>query len=270
MNENIPPVIPTSDAAQKVANAIAAPAPTPAHGERPLGENPAERAPVTNAFAAVEALLRQPRRLLYQLRQPGAGGLIVQMLLVAAVCALVYGFVAGTFSGGTQLWAAPAKIAGGLLVSAAICLPSLFIFTCLSGAQARLAEVCGLLAGLLMLMTILLVGFAPVAWIFSQSTESLAWMGALHLAFWLVATIFGVRFLKNGFVHANARSQAGVNVWIVIFLLVALQMTTALRPILGTSKTFFPTEKQFFVAHWFDCLKAQVDKSNEESRNGKQ
>jgi len=237
MNENIPPVIPAATAAQ---------APTP--------ENPAECVPVTNAFAAVEALLRQPRRLIHQLRQPGAGKLIVQMILVSVVCAAVYGFVAGTFSGGDQLWAAPVKIAGGLLVSAAICLPSLFIFTCLSGAQSRLAEVCGLLAGLLMLMTILLVGFAPVAWIFSQSTESVAWMGTLHLLFWLVATIFGVRFLKNGFYQANARSQAGVNVWIIIFLLVAVQMTTALRPIIGKSDTFFPTEKKFFLAHWFDTV----------------
>jgi hypothetical protein len=153
---------------------------------------------------------------------------------------------------GDQLWAAPVKIAGGLLFATLICLPSLYIFTCLSGAQARLVEVCGLLAGLLMLMTILLVGFAPVAWIFSQSTESIAWMGTLHLAFWFVATIFGVRFLKNGFAEANARSQAGVNVWIIIFLLVAVQMTTALRPILGQSETFFPTEKKFFLVHWFD------------------
>ncbi len=254
MNENIPPVIPGNAVGAKAPEAPALPQPTPWHGERPLGDDPAERVPVTNAFAAVEALLRQPRRLLYQLRQPGAGGLIVQMLFVAAICALVYGFVAGTFSGGAQLWAAPVKIAGGLLVSAAICLPSLLIFTCLSGAQSGLAEVCGLLAGLLMLMTILLVGFAPVAWIFSQSTESVAWMGTLHLMFWFVATIFAVRFLKNGFAHANARSQAGVNVWIVIFLLVALQMATAVRPIIGKSDTFFPTEKKFFMVHWFDTV----------------
>jgi hypothetical protein len=254
MNENIPPVIPPKETAQKFADAIAAPPPSAPTGERQLGDDPAERVPVTNAFAAVEALLRQPRRLLFQLRQPGAGKIIVPMLLVSVVCALVYGFVTGTFSGGTQLWAAPVKIAGGLLVSAAICLPSLYIFTCLSGAQARLAEVCGLLAGLLMLMTILLVGFAPVAWIFSQSTETLAWMGTLHLIFWFVAVLFGVRFMKNGFAHARAKSQAGVNVWIIIFLLVAVQMTTALRPIIGKADTFFPTEKKFFLVHWFDHL----------------
>ncbi len=164
------------------------PVATPSDGPRQLGDDPAERVPIPNVVAAIDAILRQPRRVMFQLRQPGAGKLIAMMLFVSLVCSLIYGVVVGTFSGGAQLWAAPVKIAAGLMISALICLPSLYIFTCLSGSQARLVEVCGLLAGLLMLMTILLIGFAPVAWIFSQSTESLAWMGTLHLIFWFIAT----------------------------------------------------------------------------------
>jgi hypothetical protein len=224
---------------------------------RQLGDDPSERSPIPNAIVAIDAILRQPRRVMFQLRQPGAGKLIGVMLLVAVACSLVYGVVAGTFSGGTQLWAAPMKIASGLMISALICLPSLYIFTCLSGSQARLVEICGLLTGLLMLMTILLIGFAPVAWIFSQSTESLPWMGTLHLAFWFIATVFGLRFLEAGFSQSNARSRAGFHTWVIVFLLVALQMTTALRPILGTSDTFLPAEKQFFGTHWSQCLGAQ-------------
>jgi len=140
-------------------------------------------------------------------------------------------------------------------VSGLICLPSLYIFACLSGAQARLAEIFGLVLGLLMLTTILLIGFAPVAWLFSQSTSSVVWMGALHLIFWLVATVFGLRFIENGFSHSQARSNAGFNTWVVIFVLVVLQMTTALRPIVGTSPDFFPKEKKFFLSYWGDCLK---------------
>jgi hypothetical protein len=94
-----------------------------------------------------------------------------------------------------------------------------------------------------------------VAWIFSQSTESLAWMGTLHLVFWFIATLFGLRFLQAGFSHSQARSLAGFNTWVIIFILVSLQMTTALRPIVGTASTFLPAQKQFFVAHWGDCLK---------------
>lgn len=130
---------------------------------RPLGEDPSDRAPVTSVVAAIDAILRHPRRVMFQLQQPEAGKLIAVMLFVSIVSSLIYGVVVGTFSGGQQLWIAPAKIAIGLMISSLICLPSLYIFTCLSGSQARLAEVCGLLAGMLMTMTILLIGFAPVA-----------------------------------------------------------------------------------------------------------
>jgi hypothetical protein len=220
----------------------------------PLGAHPDEQVPLPSAISAIEAILRQPRRVLFQLRQPGAGRVILAMLGAAIVCSLVYGVVIGFFSGGTQLWAAPLKVAAGLLLSAAICLPSLYIFACLSGATARLVEVAGLVAGLLLLMTVLLIGFAPVAWLFSQSTESLILMGALHLVFWLIATYFGLRFLNAGFVLRDDRA-GGIKVWMVIFVLVVVQMTTALRPLLGTADTFLPKEKKFFLSHWSDCLK---------------
>jgi hypothetical protein len=227
----------------------------PAHsGIRPLTEDPADQQPIASFAEAVESLLRQPRRLMHQLRQPGRGHIIVALLGLAVVCALVYGVVVGTFSGDTQLWAAPVKTAAGLFFAAAICLPSLYIFACLGGSQARLIEVVGLLAGLLALMTVLLVGFAPVAWVFSQSTQSVGAMGALHLAFFLVATCFGLRFLLAGFVQLKTAS-AGLSVWTLTFILVLLQMTTALRPFIGTSDSFFPKDKKFFIAHWVECLK---------------
>ncbi len=159
-----------------------------------------------------------------------------------------------SFSMKEQLWAAPAKVAGGMLFGSLICLPSLYIFACLSGAKARLIEVFGLVAGLLMLTTILLIGFAPIAWLFSQSTDSVNWLGTLHLVFWGIATIFGLRFLKMGFVQFQARSRAGLNTWTIIFVLVMLQMTTSLRPLVGTADTLLPTEKKFFLAHWIQCL----------------
>jgi hypothetical protein len=241
---NPPPEMP-SPVPPQIATSAAAGVPPP---------TPEEEVPIPNIVVAIESILREPRRVMGQLRRPGAGRLIGGMFVVSIVCSLIYGVVVGTFSGGEQLWIAPVKIAGGLLFSAIICLPSLYIFTCLSGSQSRLAEVVGLVAGLLMLMTILLIGFAPVAWLFSQSTESIVWMGVLHLVFWGIATLFGLRFIEAGFARARPRSNAGFNVWVIIFVLVGLQMTTALRPILGTGETFLPTEKKFFLSHWGECL----------------
>jgi hypothetical protein len=217
-------------------------------------EDPANQEPIRTARAAVEALLRQPGRVQHQLDQPGSGGTIAALLVAAFGGALVYGFVAGTFSGGTQLWAAPLKIAIGLVLSSLICLPSLYIFACLGGSTARMGAIAGNLAGLLALMVILLLGFAPVAWVFAQSTNSVAAMGALHLVFWAVATAFGLRFFLAGFERLKARSLAGLRVWIVVFVLVMLQMSTALRPIVGQERTLLPTEKKSFLVHWGECL----------------
>jgi hypothetical protein len=228
--------------------------PSPGASSPPLGANSNEQMPIPNVVGAIEAILREPRRVMFQLRQPGSGRLIAAMLAASVVCGLIYGLIAGTFSGGTQLWAAPSKIAGGLLMSALICLPSLYIFSCLSGSRARLGEVSGLVAGLLLLMTILLIGFAPVAWVFSQSTESVAAMGALHLAFWCIATCFGIRFLSAAFAQ-HSKSGDGLKVWIVIYLLVMLQMSTALRPIIGKANALLPEQKKFFVNHWVECLR---------------
>jgi hypothetical protein len=230
------------------------PNPPIASAPRSLGDDPVERETIGGPIAAIESMLRQPRRVMYQLRQPGVSRLIAVMLVISVLCSLVYGVVVGSFSGEVQWWAAPLKISVGLLISAVICLPSLYIFTCLSGSEARLVEMCGLVAGFLMLTTMLLIGFAPVAWLFSQSTDSLAWMGTLHILFWFIATIFGIRFLSAAFSHTKAKTTAGLNTWLAIFILVALQMTTALRPILGKSETFLPTEKKFFLGHWFDTL----------------
>ena len=222
-----------------------------------LGDNPEEQVPITGLVTAFEAILRQPRRVMYQLHQPGAGSVIAALLIIAAICSVVYGIVVGTFSGGMQFWAAPVKIAGGLFISALICLPSLYIFACLNGSRVRLVEVVGLLAGLLALMTVLLVGFAPVAWVFSQSVESVAAMGALHLVFWAIACYFALRFVSSGLTLLGEKSGGGYGVWLMIFMLVMLQMTTALRPIVGPSETFLTKEKKFFAAHWIESLQKE-------------
>src|SRR5271170_1250847 len=79
------------------------------HSPAPLGESPGEREAIPNAGVLIEAMLRQPRRVLYQLRNPGSGRLILAMVFVCLVCSIIYGVVAGTFSMGTQIWATPIK-----------------------------------------------------------------------------------------------------------------------------------------------------------------
>src|SRR5258705_5567909 len=70
----------------------------------PLGEDPADREPIPGPLVAVEAIFRAPRRIMYQLRQPGLGGRIMAMLMGSIFCSLIYWLVVGAFFIGTQIW----------------------------------------------------------------------------------------------------------------------------------------------------------------------
>ena len=222
--------------------------------DSPLGSLPDDKIAIERLSQVFASMLRQPRRIVHQMQVESPLRLLGMMLVVTLISAAAYGLIVGSFSGGRQLWAAPLKIAAGLVFSGLICLPSLYVFTCLAGSRARFVEVAGLVSGLILLSTLLLIGFAPVAWVFSQSTNSVLAMGAMHVAFGAVSIGFGVRFACMGFRWLETRFGPGFKIWLGIFSLVVLQMTAALRPIVGEADTFFPGEKKFFLVHWFDEL----------------
>ena len=219
-------------------------APRPVPGEDRFELRPMEGA--HHPLAVVEALLKSPGRILFELRGARAATVSVALLLIAFLCLAVYGVVTGSLVGGAQIWIAPVKILLGSALCALICLPSLFIFLCLGGDDAKLRSVAGNLLASVSLTALLLLGFAPVAWVFSQSTDSVALMAALHLIFWAIALAFGLRLIGGG-----SRTS---KVWIAIYIVVCLQMMTALRPIVGKTETLLPTEKKFFLAHMVETL----------------
>ena len=131
-----------------------------------------------------------------------------------------------------------------------ICLPSLYIFSALTGTSLGMKEIALGMAGSLALIAALLLGFTPVLWVFSQSTSSEAFFGFLVLVTWLIALFFGTGFLLKTLTQSGTTKTAPLRIWIGIFLLVTLQMSTTLRPLIGRSDTLFTSEKRFFLEHW--------------------
>jgi hypothetical protein len=218
---------------------------------------PAQPAPppiaVTPA-SSVGALLRRPVDLIAAFQQPQASRISTTLLAFAVIALAAYGALVGSFSGGEQMLAAPLKISLGAVTSLLICLPSLFIFACLTGAEVSLRAVVGVACAMIALAALLLIGFAPVAWIFSQSTDSIAFIGFLHLAFWLVGLYFGLRLPAMLMRSLHVTDRIHLRAWSLIFILVTLQMTTALRPIVGTSEHWLPKQKKFFITHWIEAV----------------
>ncbi len=208
----------------------------------------------TSPLLLLETLLKHPGRIIHELHSDRRPTLALWSLGLALAGMAIYGVVVGSLSGGMQLWIAPAKLALGTLLSMLICLPSLYIFTCLGGIDVRIRTVAGALFASVCLSALLLIGFAPVAWIFSQSTDSVAFMGGLHLLFWIIGLLFGLRLIGGLSRFRGATESARLKTWALIFFAVCLQMTTTLRPIVGRSEHFLPGEKKFFLAHWAESL----------------
>ncbi|MGC6464115.1 MAG: hypothetical protein ACON38_14795 [Akkermansiaceae bacterium] len=205
-------------------------------------------APVSTVF---ETLLKSPANLIETIKKvPDPGSLAMKLSLVTMIGFFIFGITLGSFSLGDQLWAAPLKTILGLSFSALICLPSLYIFAALTGTQLRFPEIALGLAGALALIAALLLGFTPVLWVFSQSTNSPAFFGFLVILGWVISLCFGTGFLLKMVTQSGTKEKGPVRVWIGIFLLVTLQMSTTLRPLIGTSDQLFTSEKRFFLEHW--------------------
>ncbi len=253
--------------------------PPPLPESQRFGASPAGRRPQAlqvepmpndpSPASVLESLLKHPGRIIHELRHERAVTVSLWLLVLGLVGMALYGLVVGALSGGQQQLFAPAKMTLGTLLAMLICLPSLYIFTCLDGVEAPIRTVAGTMFAAVCLSALLLIGFAPVSWIFSQSTDSTVLMGILHLLFWAVGITFGLRLLNQATgvkddteVVPPAGAQRHLRIWNLIFVVVCLQMTTALRPIIGTAETFLPREKKFFVAHWVDSMSAAEKEAN--------
>jgi hypothetical protein len=193
-------------------------------------------------FAALDDLLR--RR---DTRRPFA------LFLGALFCYLVYGVAAGFFQGGPQIAVTLLKVPLIILGSLALCVPSLYVFTALSGAELDAGGFARALAGFAGIAGLILIALMPVVWLFSVSTISLGFVVFLHIFSWLVALAFGWQFLVGAFGKAS-RAAA---LWLVLVLIVSLQMTTYLRPVLwrDAGQPLFAREKLSFFSHLGEVAK---------------
>ncbi|MEY3219618.1 MAG: hypothetical protein RIT27_975 [Pseudomonadota bacterium] len=203
----------------------------------------------------VDALLKRPRSFFHHIQTDEFSfNNSLKLAFISLMGLLVYGLIIGSFSGNIQWVASPIKIIVGTVLTALLCYPSLYILVALSGADLRPAQIGILLISSIALTAILLLGFAPVAFIFTFSIQTLPFMGLIHLILWLGSLYFSLDYLAKGLVQMGSKDVSLVKFWLVIFIITLLQMSTTLRPILGQEEYLLTTEKKFFLHHWFESL----------------
>jgi len=199
-------------------------------------------------LALVEGVLTHPANVMHEHRhRPRTAA---KLALIVAISMAATGLCLAAFGGGAQLLVVPLKLALGMALCALICLPSLHIFSALSGGRVSIRDTSGALLVGLALTSVLLVGFVPIAWLFSQATDSAPVVGALHLVFFLVSAFFGLRLTRRAIVASTGRRVPVLALWSVLFVLVVVQMSTTLRPLVGPFAGLALAPRAFFLVHW--------------------
>lgn len=223
---------------------IAEPPPPPAPTGPP---GPPEPPPAAGLLGLCRELLQRPDRAFARMHEAPAAAL--QSLLLAVILLAAYGVAAATYQGGVTFVLAALKAPAVVLGSILICLPSLWVFSTLAGADGDARWLHAFVSGLSTVLALVMIGLAPIVWLFSVSSRSLLAVIVVHLVVLLVSIALAGSFL--GASLARAGSRAMLVPWLFLLALVAFQLTTNLRPILwyGDDQPVVTGEKRFFLEH---------------------
>lgn len=242
--------------------------PKPAH----LPPPPPEAEPRTPDMAtgSLSELLKDPE--LYALGLSGSdgnGARIAGSLAAGAAGTALFFFAAGFFAGWRVALFDAAKGAGIALFAFTLCLPSLYVFSCVGGAKLRAGQIAALGAACLATAGLLLAALAPVLWLFAVSTSSAGFMTFLAVFFAVPALWFAIRPAHGLKRTEGLRAVGGIRLWLAVLAVVAMQAVTLLRPMLAEPPRgragngalealgLGGKEKMFFLEHFGRALSGE-------------
>ena len=190
---------------------------------------------------------------------------IAASLASAAAGFALFFFAAGFFAGWQVALLDAVKGAGIALFAFALCLPSLYVFSCVSGATLRAGQIVAAGAACLAMAGMLLAALAPVLWLFAVSSSSAAFVVVLAVMLSIPAVSYAMRPAAGLQRVGGIRTSAGLRLWFAVLAIVALQTVTLLRPMLAapatppaegeeaaakTAETSPEPKKMFFLEHF--------------------
>ena len=199
--------------------------------ETPLTAPAASDTPQPRSFPGVlNELLTRPLAFLDRTRNGGEAS-PGRLLAASALCYALYGAAAGAFQGGDQILIAALKAPLIIFFTLLLCLPSLYVFSAVAGAEWTRRSFLVVLSGFAATLALVLLALLPINWLFSTSSRHLGAAAFFQFVLWILALGLAWRFLGQGLRASGARG--GLVVWLFLFCIVSLQAATVLRPVLS-------------------------------------
>jgi hypothetical protein len=214
-------------------------------------------------FGIVEAILRSRNQFFEEIRAGLDLGEKIRSMLISSIAFLAaYGAVLGSTHSLWQALSSAAKLPLLFLITLAICIPALYIFSVLFGSNQRLHQNVALVLSAITVTAVLLLSFAPITFFFMLTTGGYQFFKLLNVLFFAIAGIVGMVFLSRGMqVVSAADEETGAKMrrllfylWIILYAFVGSQMAWTLRPFVGFPGAKFELIRQLGGNFYADIL----------------
>ncbi|MGJ3248244.1 MAG: actin-binding WH2 domain-containing protein [Elainellaceae cyanobacterium] len=214
------------------------------------------------SFYFLDYILRAQTALFEQIHsQKDLPRIIASLSILCMLLSGIYGLVMGMYNGVLQAIASTIKLPILFLLTALICIPSLYTFNVLLGQSFKFLQTVALMVMTLGTTTILLTSLAPIAFFFTITTpENYQFLMLMHVLIFGLCGIYGVRYLYRGCSYLAFRMEQPLNgtllkIWIAIYAIVGMQLGWRLRPFIGYQGMPFEVLREqqggnFYIAVW--------------------
>ena len=152
----------------------------------------------------------------------------------------------GSYNGLAQAFSSGIKLFLLISLTLLICFPAFYIVQLLLGSKMKLKQLIIMLLGGFVMLTTILVAFAPIVLFFQLSHSPYVFLQLLHFFVFVIAGIWSMRTvvetLKTACEKKNIYPKIGLTifrVWIFILAFVGIQLSWNLRPFIGTKQMSF-------------------------------
>ena len=175
-------------------------------------------------------------------------------ILAVCGCAL-YGAAIGAFGGWMLALLDAAKLAGVVVFGYILCLPSLYVFSCLSGTTLSFWRIATFGLVSLAILGCVLAALSPILWLFAVSTASVKFFVMFAIVLTAIAFCMAMRPVKYAVSAGITSSKIGCYAWFIVFVAVVLQSLTLVRPMLSRQLDGAATVgKCLFIQHFSETM----------------
>lgn len=216
----------------------------------------------TRHFTVLMGLLRDRSAFLEEIRSGlKLDSKITALLICSSLFFALYGAIIGSFNGIAQASSSAIKLPALYLITLIICFPTLYFFNILFGSKKTFGQHFAMLLTSVAVISVLLLGFAPIALFFLISTFNYQFFLLLNVVFLATAGFIGIKFLYQGMRLMSEEDIEGIEArmkllrfWLILYAFVGTQLAWTLRPFFGTPGSKFVLFRQlegnFYMSLW--------------------